>query len=50
VTRLLDELAADLKDGMASAACAPGVHPEAGQAERRPLSIPRSVTGSCRPR
>ena len=42
VARLLDELAADLKDGqLAAASGAPGVHPEARQAdEQRPLSIP----------
>ena len=42
VDRLLDELAADLKDGqLASASGPPGVHPEARAAEeRRPLSIP----------
>ena len=42
IAKLLDELAADLKDGqLASAAGPPGVHPEARQAdEQRPLSIP----------
>ena len=41
-TRLLDELAADLRDGgYRPLAGAPGVHPEARQAdEQRPLSIP----------
>ena len=41
VDRLLDELAADLKAGqLPSASGAPGLHPEARPAERRPLSIP----------
>ena len=42
VAKLLDELAADLKDGqLASAPCPPGVHPEARRPdEQRPLSIP----------
>ena len=42
VARLLDELAADLKDGSyRPLAGPPGVHPEARQAdEQRPLSIP----------
>ena len=41
VARLLDELAAASEGGaVASAAGAPGVHPEARASERRPLSIP----------
>ena len=50
VARLLDELAADLKDGqLASAARAPGVHPEARRARSCGRSRSRrSVTASCR--
>ena len=41
VARLLDELAADLKDGSCGRCRPPGVHPEAWQSsEQRPLSIP----------
>ena len=52
VAKLLDELAADLKDGqLASASRAPGVHPEARHARSFVRSRSRrSVTASCRRR
>ena len=50
MTRLLDELAADLKDGSYRPLPARRVFiPKPGsREEQRPLSIPRSATGSCR--
>jgi RNA-directed DNA polymerase len=50
VDRLLDELAADLKDGSYRSLPARRVFiAKSASRERRPLSIPRSATVSCRP-
>ena len=51
VSRLLDEVAADLRDGGYRPLAARRVFiPKPGTTERRPLSIPRYVTGLCRRR
>ena len=50
VSRLLDELASELREGRIGRAGPAGADPQAGRAdEQRPLSIPRSATASCRP-
>ena len=51
VSRLLDELAADLKDGQLASACRPAgcsSRSPAGRASGGRSRFPRSVTASCR--